>query len=140
MKQLVERSSRPFGWRFRSIGELRKALEEYTAMMDLELGAKTQGDAGDPDAERMDARYRVMAQNLEIDRKLAVLCVQAPTWARLLHWYYRVGNSVEAEGWRVAAKRAGLPSRGRRYRGQDMCERDFRVVLDLAIRELFHVH
>jgi hypothetical protein len=142
MQALEKRSAdRPaLVWRFRSVCELRKALEEYTAMIDLQLGAKTQGDGSDPDPATMDARYRIFAQNREIDRKMAMLVIEAPFYCRLLHWYYRTGNSCEAEGWRVAAKKAGLRSRRRMYRGQDMTREVFEVHLDIALRELFHAH
>jgi hypothetical protein len=144
MHTLEQRTNgRAFAWRFRSIPELRKALEEYTAMIELMLASKMgkpQGEDGAVEQKETDVTYRIMAQNHEIDRKLAVLCLEAPVYARLLHWYYRTGNSCEAEGWRVAAKRAGFPTRKRMYRGQDMTNRQFEVVLDLALRELFHAH
>lgn len=123
-------------WVFGSIAALHKALEEYTALVDME---RTKGgDGGDPDPTVMDTAYRIMAQNQEIDRRMLRLTVEAPTFARLVHWYYRTGNCVEAEGWRVAAKRAGLPKRRRMFKGRDMTRSQFEVVLDLAVRELFH--
>jgi len=128
-------------WAFRSIAELRKALEEYTAMVDLLLATKLGrqgGDDGDPDPDEMDSQYRIMAQNKEIDRRMIRLVVNASTYARLIHWYYRAGNSVEAEGWRVAAKRAGLPCARRMFRGKDMSRAQFEVWLDASIRELFY--
>ncbi len=125
-------------WRFHSIPELRKALEEYTAGEDFQLTRRGQADSSDPDPETMDTQYRLMAQNKEIDRRMVRLTVTSFTYARLLHWYYRKGNSVEAEGWRIAAKRAGLPCARRMYRGHDMTRNQFEVVLDLALRELFY--
>jgi hypothetical protein len=130
-------------WRFRSIDELRKACEEYTAMVDIllatRLGAEG-GDGSDPDPDVMDAQYRLMAQNREIDRRLARLTLSSFTYARLIHWYYRKGSSIEADGWRAAAKRAGLPCARRMFRGKDMSREQFEVVLSLALRELFHTH
>ena len=130
-------------WTFRSIGELRKALEEYTAMVDLLLATKmgrTGADESDPDPQTMDAQYRIMAQNQEIQRRITKLLPDSCTYARLIHWYYCKGNSTEAEGWREAARRAGLPNRKRMFRGRDMSRAQFEVVLDLAVRELFYTH
>jgi hypothetical protein len=102
--------------------------------------SKLPGENGAVAQQDMDMSYRIMAQNREIDRRMERLLLETSLYARLLHWYYRVGNSSEAEGWRIAARRAGLPVRRRMYRGQDLTLRQFEVVLDFAIRELFHAH
>ncbi len=140
--QIQEAAERriPFRWKFHSVSELRKALQEYTAMIDLMLATKMgKPPAGgeDPNPDDMDTMYRIMAQNKEIDRRMLRLSEEAPLFHRLLDVYYRHGMSCEAEGWRIAAKRCGLRCALRVRRGKDVSRPQFELVHDLAVSELF---
>jgi hypothetical protein len=129
-------------WKFHSIGELQKALEEYTAMIDLmlapPLGKPLADDGGDVIPANMDTSYRIMAQNREIDRRMVRLGVQAPLYRRLLDLYYCRGLSCEAAGWQIAAKRCGLPSVVKMRRGRDVSRPQFEAILDMSLRALFY--
>lgn len=143
MPVAVEQQVTVWRWKFHSVAELRKALEEYTAIMDTQLVpsiGREPGDGADPDPARMDTAYRVMAQNREIDRHMLRLEVSAPLYHRLLDTYYRHGLSVEAQGWRLAARRCGLPAELKVARGREVNRPQFEVVLDLALTALFHAH
>ncbi len=110
-------------------------------MLDLMLAppsGKPPADQSDLiDATTMDTVYRIMAQNREIDARMVRLGARAPLYARLLDTYYRKGLSCEAEGWRIVAKRCGLPSEIKVHRGRDVTRPQFDLVLDLALSTLF---
>ena len=124
-------------WCFRSKAELRKALEEYTALADGQY-VRGEFDGSEPDAAHMDTGFRIMAQNKEIDRRMLRLAVMAPLYQRLLDVYYRHGLCVEAMGWQVAARRVGLPYDMKISRGRDVTRPQFEVLLDMACTALFH--
>lgn len=117
-------------WRFTSMAALRKALEEYTA---LSMGAYTHGerDDSDPDPEKMDTGFRIMAQNREIDRKMLLMGRKAPLYVCIIDGYFLSGLCCEARGWEIAAARVGLPHVSKHQRDV------FDEVVAECVRELF---
>lgn len=110
-----------WSWHFHSVDQLRAALEEYSEFHD---GAKVQrygdevGGTGGSDGKRM----RIMRQNSEIDRRMAILESRAPWVHRLIRTYFLHGLCAEHEGWVTAAKRCGLEANRESRWAQDAFE------------------
>ena len=62
---------------------------------------------------------------------MVLLSATAPVYFRLLDLYYRRALCYDAEGWKIAARRAGLPHDRRVHRKR------FEVVLEWATEGLF---
>ena len=97
-------------WHFHSEAELRRALEEYSEFHD---DAKVQryGNEGGVSEGSDGKRMRIMRQNSEIDRRMAILEHRAPAIHRVLDIFFRHGLCGEEHGWAIAAKRCGQGAR-----------------------------
>lgn len=123
-----------FAWRFHGEGEVKAALEEYTAFIEAPGVGKygeflLGGDESDGSTHTCKMRIRA-----EIDACMDAL--QYPWFHRLLDLYYRRGLSCENKGWCIVAKRLGL-----RGNPASRWDRDtFETQVTLAISRLWRVH
>ncbi len=123
-------------WEFDDIKALRRALGEYTALLDgvlLRKYGKEEGEEGEAKAtpEQVEKfENTVRRQRSTIDIAMEQIEGRYKTWWRVVDLYYRQGLSTEAQGWQVLMNRLGMryvrcPSQVRctLYRGADFEDR-----------------
>ena len=124
----------PWRWTFHSAEQLRRALEEYTEFQDNALVSRYGNmGGGDGDGKK---QWRIMRQNAEIDRRMAVLEVWAPKVHKLLDLYFRRGLCAEADGWTIAAARVGLAC----DKDNPFCRELFEAQCAWCVDVLLHTH
>ncbi|MBN1461396.1 MAG: hypothetical protein JXA57_17850 [Armatimonadetes bacterium] len=104
-------------WVFVSIGDLVRALREYTAMLDGTLvrrygEERVQHGEPPPTPKEIEEYERaVLRQRHTIDIGMEHIEEVYPTWHRVINLYYRRALSCEPRGWVVVMARLGLRSR-----------------------------
>jgi hypothetical protein len=117
-------------WDFGSMDELRRALTEYTALLDGTLVrryAEPEPGGPPPPTPEQVAEYErtVLRQRSTIDVAMEQMEPQYRMWYRVIDLYYRQGLSTEPQGWLVLMSRLGL-----RYK---KCPPLVRCVLDRGV-------
>lgn len=122
-------------FQFHSVEAIQRALEEYASFHN---GTKCPRYGREPmgDGNALQDKWEcVMRQNRAIDRAMHRLRHIEPLSHRLLDVYYRSGWCYEANGWRRAAARVGLPM----FAG-DHHRAAFDLFLERAVSLLFYAH
>lgn len=95
-----------FRWRFDSVKDMRRALEEYLDFLEgtvtTHYGLRSGGDR-DPDVHMNAARRRS-----EIDACMEELQQASPFLWRLIDVHYRRGANAKPQGWLITAACVGL--------------------------------
>lgn len=122
-------------WHFRSVEQLRAALEEYSIFQDGTLTRRYGeggGGGGAGDGDGQSKQFRIMRQNHEIDRRLELLDAHlGGRWAAgVIDRYFRQGLCCEHTGWARAAAMCGLPHEEKSRWDYDRFERHVALCVD----------